>query len=118
MARFGVHVATDHILALNEDNFDDAIGNGAQPILVDFWASWCQPCKVIVPSLEQIAVELDGRASVGHVNVDENGDLADRFGVRSIPTLVVFKDGKVIDRMIGAHSKEQIRDLIGKHLDT
>ena len=109
-------MASEHILKLNEDNFDEQLQGNRHPILVDFWASWCQPCKVIVPSLEQIAAELAGRAVVGRVDVDENGSLAERFGIRSIPTLVVFKDGKVVDQMIGAHTKEEIRELIDKHM--
>ena len=109
-------MTSEHILKLNEENFDEQLQSDQRPILVDFWASWCQPCKVIVPSLEQIAEELAGRAVVGKVDVDENGSLAERFGVRSIPTLVVFKNGKVVDQMIGAHTKEEIRELIDRHM--
>ena len=106
----------EHVLSLREDNFDEQIKNTRVPILVDFWASWCPPCKVIAPSLEQIAEEMSGKACVAKVNVDDNGDLANRFGIRSIPTLVLFKHGKVVDQVIGAVPKEQIRQLLDRHI--
>ena len=99
----GDDVTESPILEFNEDNFDDEIKNKTGPILVDFWASWCGPCKTIAPALEQLAGEMAGYAHVAKVNVDDNGDLANRFGVRSIPTLVVFKSGKVVDRLIADH---------------
>ncbi len=104
------------ILHLNDDNFDAEISKLAGPVLVDFWAGWCGPCKAIAPALEQIAAEMAGRAAVAKVDVDESGDLANRFGVRSIPMLMVFKDGRVVDQMVGAAPKEQIRRLLEKHL--
>jgi thioredoxin 1 len=85
-------------------------------VLVDFWAAWCGPCKVIAPYLEQIAGEVAGRATVAKVNIDENGDLSARFGIRSIPTLVVFKDGRVVDQTIGALPENLIRSLLQKHI--
>ena len=109
-------MASDKILILNEDNFDGEVTQRSPPILVDFWAGWCAPCKIIVPSLEELAEELSGRAHVAKVDVDENGDLANRFGIMSIPTLIVFKNGKVVDQLIGAAPKPQIRALIDKHL--
>jgi thioredoxin 1 len=109
-------VASEKILILNEDNFDDEINQKAGPILVDFWAAWCAPCKIIAPSLEELAEEMAGRAHVAKVDVDSNGDLANRFGIMSIPTLVVFKDGRVVDQLIGAAPKPQIQQLLEKHL--
>jgi len=103
------------ILCLTEDNFDEEIKRRKGPILVDFWAAWCEPCTAIFPSLRAIAEEFGDRAHVAQVDVDEHGDLANRFGVRSIPTLVVFKGGRVVDRMIGAAPEEQIRRLLQKH---
>ena len=104
------------VLILNEDNFDQTVQHGEGPILVDFWASWCAPCKLVAPVLEQLAVEMSGRARVAKVDVDDNGDLANRFGVRSIPTLVLFSAGKVVDQLIGAAPKGQIQRLIERHL--
>jgi thioredoxin 1 len=109
-------VASEQILILNEDNFDDEIQQGAEPILVDFWANWCAPCKIVAPTLEALAEELAGRVRVAKVDVDDNGDLANRFGIMSIPTLVLFKNGRVVDQLIGAAPKPQIQKLIEKHL--
>ena len=101
-------MAATSILHLNEDTFDETIKNAKGPVLVDFWAAWCGPCKAIAPYLDQIAGEMEGQATVAKVNVDENGDLSARFGVRSIPTLLVFKDGRVVDQKVGALPKEMI----------
>jgi thioredoxin 1 len=109
-------VADDRILTLTDENFDEKINSVDGPVLVDFWAAWCAPCKMIVPALEELAAEMEGRAWVAKIDVDENGDLANRFGVMSIPTLMVFKDGRIVDQMIGAAAKEQIRRLVEKHL--
>jgi thioredoxin 1 len=109
-------VTSENIITFNEDNFDDLVQQKSGPILVDFWASWCAPCKTVAPALDELADEMAGQAHVGKVNVDDNGDLANRFGIRSIPTLVVFKNGKVVDQLIGAAPKAHIRRLIEKHL--
>src|SRR5215831_10751840 len=109
-------MAGPRIVHLNDATFDDTIKNARGPVLVDFWASWCGPCKIIAPYLEQMAGETEGRATIAKVNVDENGDLTARFGVTSIPTLIVFKDGRVVEHAVGALPKEQLRDLLGKHL--
>ena len=109
-------MASPEIVHLTEDSFDDTIKNAQGPVLVDFWAAWCGPCKMIAPYLDQIAGEVVGKATVAKVNVDENGDLSARFGIRSIPTLVVFKDGRVVDQTIGVLPKEQIRTLLQKHI--
>lgn len=109
-------MATASILHLTEDTFDETIKNAKGPVLVDFWAAWCGPCKTIAPYLDQIAGEMEGKATVAKVNVDENGDLSARFGVRSIPTLLVFKDGRVVDQTVGALPKELIKSFVGKHV--
>ncbi len=105
------------ILTLTEDNFDDQLQKTGGPILVDFWASWCQPCKDVAPLLEELARELAGRARIAKVDVEDNGDLASRFGVSSIPTLILFKNGKVVDQLIGAAPKNRIRRMVDKYLD-
>jgi thioredoxin len=109
-------MAATSILHLTEDTFDETIKNAKGPVLVDFWAAWCGPCKAIAPYLDQIAGEMEGRATVAKVNVDENGDLSARFGVRSIPTLLVFKDGRVVDQTVGALPKDMIKSFVAKHV--
>jgi thioredoxin 1 len=109
-------MAGDEILTLTDDTFDDQIQKIGQPVLVDFWADWCGPCKLLAPSLQQISVEMAGQVRVAKVNVDENGDLGNRFGIRSIPTLMVFKGGRVVDQIVGNVPKEQIRRLLQKHV--
>jgi thioredoxin 1 len=109
-------MAGNGILTLTDDNFDEEVKKVSGLLLVDFWAAWCGPCKMIAPSLEQLAGEMAGRATVAKVNVDENGDVANRFGIRSIPTLMIFKEGRVVDQIVGALPKEQIRRMVEKHI--
>ena len=97
-------MSRDRILILTDENFDDQIQKHPGAVLVDFWASWCPPCKVLAPVLEELAVELAGRATVAKVDIDVNGDVMHRFGIRSIPTL------------IGSAPKETIRQLVENHL--
>ncbi len=93
-------------ITLNEDNFKSEVLEGAEPVLVDFWASWCGPCHVIAPVIEELAVEFEGRAKVGKVDVDQNANLARQYGIRSIPTLLFFKDGRVVDQAVGMVTKK------------
>lgn len=98
-------------IILTKDNFDAEI-NGDTPILVDFWASWCGPCRMLMPTIEQLAKEADGKYRVGKVNVDEQGELAMRFGVQSIPTLIVFKNGQEVNRSLGVRPKGAILEML------
>jgi thioredoxin 1 len=91
-------------LVLTDATFNDAI-NGDKPVLVDFWAEWCGPCKMIGPAVEELANDYDGKAVVAKLNVDENPETTAKFGVRSIPTLLVFKNGQIVDKQIGAVPK-------------
>ncbi|MDR1862814.1 MAG: thioredoxin [Treponema sp.] len=92
-------------------NFESEVIQSSVPVLVDFWASWCGPCRMIAPLIEDLAREYGGRIKVGKVNVDEEGDLASRHGVVSIPTLVVYQDGKIVNQKIGAAPKQAIEGL-------
>ncbi|MFI5387655.1 MAG: thioredoxin [Fimbriimonadales bacterium] len=103
-------------LAVTSSEFNDKVLGSDLPVLVDFWAEWCGPCKAIGPSVEQLATEYAGKAKVLKVNVDRDGDLAMRYGVMSIPALLVFKGGKVVDQMVGAAPKAQIAALIDRAL--
>ena len=107
---------SDNLVILSDGNFDSEIQKTeAGPILVDFWATWCGPCRVVAPILEQIAVDLKGKVRIGKLDVDQNPATASQFGIQSIPTLVLFKNGRVVDQMIGAQSREAIAGMIGRH---
>lgn len=103
----------EKIVSLDATSFNDLIKKD-EPVLVDFWAPWCGPCKVIAPLIEQIAEEMEGQASFAKVNVDENPDIATKFGIRGIPTLIVFRNGEIKGQLVGANPKENILQLIKK----
>ena len=102
-------------LHLNAQTFEEAAA-GDKPVLVDFWATWCGPCRMIAPVIEQVAAEFEGRAVVGKVDVDEEPGLAQRFGVMSIPTLIVMKGGKVVEQAGGARGKADVAAMLSRHL--
>ncbi|CAN5726327.1 thioredoxin [soil metagenome] len=103
-------------LAVTTAEFEDKVLNSEVPVLVDFWAEWCGPCRAIGPHIEQLATEYDGKAKVYKLDVDREGDIASRYGVMSIPALMVFKGGKVVGQMVGAQPKPNIAALIDKAL--
>lgn len=99
-------------IVLSDDNFSTEVLNADQPVLVDFWATWCGPCRVIAPIVQQLSSEYEGRAKVCKLDVDEAQKTAAEFGIRSIPTLLIFKEGKVADQIIGAVPKGQITEKL------
>jgi thioredoxin len=105
--RKGPTVADD-ILHLSDATFDETLAGSDTPVLVDFWAEWCGPCKMIAPTLAEIASEQRGKLTIGKLNVDDNPDTARRYDVMSIPTLLVFKDGQQVKRLVGAKGKGQL----------
>jgi thioredoxin 1 len=96
-------------LEVTDANFEDAILNAERPALVDFWAVWCGPCRIVSPIVEEIAAEYDGRLVVGKLDVDSNRDTAVRFGIQAIPTLLLVKDGEIADRIVGAVDKNSLK---------
>ena len=99
-----------------QSEFDKEVLQSAAPVLVDFWATWCGPCRMIAPVIEEIAAEFEGKAVVGKVDVDEEPGLAQRYGIMSIPTLIVFKGGKVVEQAVGARGKADVAAMLSRHL--
>jgi len=109
-------MASDKVVQLSDDTFENEVLKSTTPVLVDFWASWCAPCKAISPVVDGLAAEYDGKVKVGKLNVDENPATPGQYGVRGIPTLILFKDGKVVDQLVGAAPKSQLEGLMKKAL--
>ncbi len=101
---------------IDNNNFQSDVLQSAEPVVVDFWAEWCGPCKMIAPALEEIATELNGKVKIAKINIDENPELAAQFGVRSIPTLMLFKGGEVADIKVGAAPKTALSAWIGNNV--
>ena len=99
-----------NITILTDDNFEEEVLNADEPVLVDFWATWCGPCRKIAPIVEELADEFEGEAKVGKVDVDENPQTAQEYGVRSIPTLLFFKNGEVQEQVVGAAGKQPLEE--------
>ncbi len=98
-------MSSQHVLKLNDENFSQEVLSSDKPVLVDFWAEWCSPCRDIAPIVEELAVDFEGRAKVGKLEIDKNASLAQRFSIHSIPTLVIFKDGEEVERVTGVVPK-------------
>jgi thioredoxin 1 len=99
------------------ENFEQEVLQSDVPVLIDFWAEWCMPCKMIAPVLDEMAEEYDGKLKIGKLNVDEQGELAARYNVVSIPTLMVFKGGEIAGQQIGAAPRERLEELVKPHMD-
>ena len=109
-------MAGDSTKVFTDQNFEEEVLKSDRPVLVDFWAEWCAPCRMVAPAVEAIALEYDGRAKIGKLNVDENQSVMGRYNIRSIPTLLIFKNGQIQEQIVGATSKDRIAKLLQKHL--
>ena len=105
-----------HELAVTNDTFENEVLQSDLPVLVDFWAEWCMPCKMIAPALEEIAAEYDGKLKVAKVDVDSEGELAQKFNVVSIPTLLLFKGGEIANQHVGAGSKQTLESIFKEYV--
>jgi thioredoxin 1 len=105
-------MASEKIQNLDNDSFDATVTEASTPVLVDFWAPWCGPCKAIAPILEELAEEMDGKVSICKVDVDSNSELAGKFNIRAIPTILLFKGGEVVDQVVGMTSKADLTSKI------
>jgi len=106
----------EKIVTLTSDNFDSEVLNADGPVLVDFWAPWCGPCKMVAPLLDEAADEFDGKATIAKLNIDDHGDIAPKFGIRGIPTMLMFKDGAVVGSKVGAISKQQLVGFLNENI--
>lgn len=107
---------SDKIAQLTAATFHSAISQGTTPVLVDFWAPWCGPCKAIAPILEELAGELDGKLTIAKVNIDDHGEVATKYGIRAIPTMLLFKGGQVVEQLVGMMPKAALKAKIATHV--
>ena len=106
----------DGIVTLTTSIFDEIVASSDKPVVVDFWAEWCGPCKMIAPILDEVSRDYDGRVQVAKLNVDDNPEVAAKYGIRGIPTLLLFKQGEVVATKVGALSKSQLPQFLDSHL--
>ena len=109
---------SDFVKDVSDSNFESDVLNSDKPVLVDFWAPWCAPCRMLAPTVEAVAQNYEGKATVVKLNVDDNPQVSQRYGIKGIPTLILFKNGKEEERVVGATSKDAISRMIDKHVQT
>ncbi len=110
-------MAAEHVAEFTDSNFDEDVLESEIPVLVDFWAEWCQPCRMLTPTIEELAREYDGRVKVGKVNTDENRDVSMKYGVNAIPTIILFQSGKVKKKFVGLTSKGQFKAALDEMVE-
>ena len=98
-------------LQITDANFEELLGTG-KPMVLDFWAEWCGPCRMVSPIIDELAQEYEGRVTIGKINVDENDDVVGRFGIRNNPTVIFFKNGEMVDKIVGATSKDKFKEKV------
>jgi thioredoxin 1 len=109
-------MATENVQTFTEGNFDDSVLKSGAPVLVDFWAEWCGPCKRLSPTMDALATEYAGKVTIGKLNVDENPNIPVKYQVRGIPTLLLFKGGEVVESVVGLAPKDDLKKVLDKHL--
>ena len=109
-------MSSNKVVVITDAEFDSSVLQSEKPVLLDFWAEWCQPCKVLAPTVEEIAGEYENIIKVGKLNVDDNPSTATKYGIRGIPTLIFFKGGKVVQQITGVKSKAEIKKIIDENL--
>src|SRR5262252_3450178 len=109
-------MAAENVQTFTDSNFEESVMKAGQPVLVDFWAEWCGPCRRLAPTVDALASEFDGRATVAKLNVDENPSVPGRYAIRGIPTLLIFKQGELAETIVGLKPKEDIAKMLERHL--
>ncbi len=109
-------MAAEHVQTFTDGNFDDTVLKSGAPVLVDFWAEWCGPCKRLGPTVDALATDYAGRVTVGKMNIDDNPKVPERYQIRGIPTLLLFKGGEVVESVVGLAQKEDLKKVLDKHI--
>lgn len=109
-------MASEKVVVLTKGNFEEEVVNSDKPVIIDYWASWCGPCRMVAPIMEELSEEYDGKAKICKVNVDEEGELAAKFRIMSIPTIMLYKNGEMIERIVGARSKDEFKKLLDQNI--